>query len=232
MLPVGNHFGLTAASAENPDSFEVFQFLVSTEHSLPDHLHDNLKAQEEAAPVVPTKYATEKSPVAAPVSPNDILKNTPAEVLASSITSTDAQFADLHNRIQALARQVTFMANNFATYQNAHDARAEASTAHIARLETSIYQIAASLPSLEKKMDSVLTDVKKTKEDLHDHFDRKMGGLTSGFQSAHMGILEHIAENALNVGRVILILVGSQAVMVIGYLIYKKRQNSTAKKFL
>jgi hypothetical protein len=35
-LPLGYNFGITAASAENPDSFEIMQFVTTTEQHTPD----------------------------------------------------------------------------------------------------------------------------------------------------------------------------------------------------
>ncbi len=78
-LPSDYSFGISAASAENPDSFEAYKFILTATPSIPRREH---QAQSN-----PTQSALP----------------TLEDTLASSFKSQDAQFEDIHNRLQVLA---------------------------------------------------------------------------------------------------------------------------------
>lgn len=85
MLP-GYHFGLTAASAETADSFEVNKFTLSTVKGV---------TREEPG-------RAQHPPPAQPVANSESPPDTPA----SKIVDHTAQFEDLHNRLQIMAHQL------------------------------------------------------------------------------------------------------------------------------
>lgn len=78
-LPSDYSFGISAATAETPDSFEAFKFTLTTLPSTPQQ--DNRAQQAPRETTLPTL----------------------ADTLASSFRSQDSQFEDLHNRLQVLA---------------------------------------------------------------------------------------------------------------------------------
>lgn len=78
-LPSDYSFGISAATAETPDSFEAFKFTLTTLPSTPQ--------RENQAQQAPTETSLP----------------TLADTLASSFKSQDSQFEDLHNRLQVLA---------------------------------------------------------------------------------------------------------------------------------
>lgn len=78
-LPSDYSFGISAATAETPDSFEAFKFILTTLPSAPQQ--DNQAQQAPKQTALPTL----------------------ADTLASSFKSQDSQFEDLHNRLQVLA---------------------------------------------------------------------------------------------------------------------------------
>jgi mannose-binding lectin 1 len=76
-LPSDYSFGISAASAETADSFEIFKFVLSTTSST---------TREE-----PTKSPPQNAHAA------------PEDAKASTIVSQESQFADLHDRLQNMA---------------------------------------------------------------------------------------------------------------------------------
>ncbi|KAL9104985.1 MAG: hypothetical protein Q9163_000157 [Psora crenata] len=78
-LPAGYYFGLTAASAETPDSFEVYKFLLYTSPSI---------TREE-----PQKNQPPSS-------------QQPQDVHASSSQSSESQFENLQNRLQTITHAI------------------------------------------------------------------------------------------------------------------------------
>lgn len=76
-LPSNYIFGISAASAETPDSFEVYNFIVSTTSST---------AREEP------RHHT-------PQNPPPVLEHPTDETPATAFKSHESQFADLHDRL-------------------------------------------------------------------------------------------------------------------------------------
>ena len=91
-LPSDNNFGITAASSETPDSFEVFKFVVKTTTS---YAREEPRKQKVIPPV-------EKAEQVIPEASSEQIKDSDA----SSIKSQEAQFADLHNRLQLMSHSM------------------------------------------------------------------------------------------------------------------------------
>lgn len=95
-LPSGYYFGLTAGTADQPDSFEIQRFVVSD--TIP---HEHLHTQKGGAPPNNAEPPTLQKLDRFPGSPEAV-----PDRMAEEIKSQDEQFADLHNRLQSLTHQV------------------------------------------------------------------------------------------------------------------------------
>jgi lectin, mannose-binding 1 len=85
MLPAGYNFGISAATPDSPDSFELFKFILKSSSSTGDQ---SPRAQQQANQ---------------PSTNNENLDDQRAEDRpASDYKTSELQFADLHNRIQFL----------------------------------------------------------------------------------------------------------------------------------
>lgn len=100
-LPSGYYFGVTASTAEHPDSFEINKFLVS--NHIPEGAH--IRKPEPPLAASPEHH---QQPVQQlqkldrlPRAPESVPDANPDE-----FKSTGDQFADLHNRLQALSHQI------------------------------------------------------------------------------------------------------------------------------
>ena len=91
-MPSNYHFGLTAASAEQADSFEVNKFTLSTGQGV---------TREEPGRMQPPPPQQPQLPVT----------NAPSDTPASAIVDHTAQFEDLHNRLQNMAHQLDSLFN-------------------------------------------------------------------------------------------------------------------------
>jgi mannose-binding lectin 1 len=94
-LPKDYFFGLSAASAETPDSFEAFGFKVT---------HDSTQFS----------HSNQQQPPAHQFTNPQGSSGVPAEAPASQYKTSEAQFADLHDRIQALSTQLSLLQGTFA----------------------------------------------------------------------------------------------------------------------
>ena len=95
-LPSDNYLGISAGSAETPDSFEVFKFLTTTPAPITIDPANSGTMREQQD----TQFSNQQ-----PIAP----AGTPPEAPASQYRTSEAQFEDLHNRIQALTAQLSVL---------------------------------------------------------------------------------------------------------------------------
>lgn len=104
-LPSGYVFGMTAATADNPDSFEVNKFTVIKTHDAPHPGHfDQPPAHNQPR----NEQHQQQQQHHMPNAPEQIPDRD-----ATSIKKQEEQFADLHNRLQGLSHQVNNIFNEF-----------------------------------------------------------------------------------------------------------------------
>jgi lectin, mannose-binding 1 len=183
-LPLGYNFGITAASAENPDSFEIFKFVTTTESHTPDVQDPNagIQNQRMSPPPVTNNNPTPNQAQIPGSSPNDIPSFTDLpEAPASQYQSSAEQFSDLHNRLQAMMRNINALHKANDVYSQQAAVRHEDLMGHIARQEKTLERIEA----LMKKVEEVQKDVRQTKSDLHNALDNHVAGLRGEVTRTH-----------------------------------------------
>jgi len=106
-LTAGNHFGVSSSTGENPDSFEISSFRVSEveSHEAPDFSHhgESLPPTGEHEHVEHHHYDD-----------SNFVSDAPHDAAAADFVSTGDQFADLHNRLQAIQHQINILFNEFS----------------------------------------------------------------------------------------------------------------------
>ncbi|RDW65243.1 hypothetical protein BP5796_09935 [Coleophoma crateriformis] len=218
-LPMGYNFGISAASAQNPDSFEVFELVVATETHKPEHdsqhvIHDTPK--ENTPPPV-----AQSNPGA---------YNDPPEIPASEIP-VDVQFADLHNRLQAMMKHIV------RSQADAHDFQ-EMQTHKITELSNQVALLSKAiekfdyLQGMEKKIDHISYDVKQTKSDLHDTLKLQVQGIKNVVEDHHDNLKEHVISSIPSIFAYTIVVLGSQGVLIVAFLLYKRRKANKPKKYL
>ncbi|KAL8705977.1 MAG: hypothetical protein Q9201_000921 [Fulgogasparrea decipioides] len=90
-LPSGYYFGISAASADTPDSFEVYKFVTSTAPGITREL--------------PRRDLPPQQPLAPASNPGGASSDQSSQYTASD-TQFAARFADLQNHIQTLSRDL------------------------------------------------------------------------------------------------------------------------------
>ena len=96
-LPSDYYFGITAASADTPDTFEVYKFVTTTSASI---------AREEPRRNQPPPAQQEHQYHQPPAYQQQQQQQHYEDTQASRYTNQDAQFADLHNRLQIMAHAI------------------------------------------------------------------------------------------------------------------------------
>lgn len=228
-LPTGNNFGVTAASAESPDSFELFKFIVTTESQAETAQTPN--PDPKATPADGSPKTTPKIPLnkAAPGSIPSFSSD-PPEVPASSV-AVDAQFADLHNRLQAMMKHITALSRDTSQSHIAARRNADDLESKLTRVEHAVGRLDA-LAGMEKRLGEIQDDVRQTKADLHNALDKHVSGLKTVLRDTHQTTLGSIASSAPGVLRYVLVVVAGQLVTVGAYVLWKRRKAAGPKKYL
>jgi mannose-binding lectin 1 len=231
-LPLGYSFGISAASAETPDSFEVFKFVTTTESHTPDVQDPNSANQQQFGGAGQAQTQNQNQNQNANQDPGSIPSfSDPPEVPAENIRSSDAQFADLHNRLQAMMKHISALNRDLTHYQQNARSESEKLVAQVSRLEASISKL-DGLASMERKIDEIKGDVRQTKSDLHNSLDKHVMSLKSAVRDTHHTLLGSVAASAPSVAMYVFVVMGSQALMVVAYLVYKRRKANGPKKYL
>ncbi|KAI9641517.1 hypothetical protein NHQ30_010329 [Ciborinia camelliae] len=242
-LPLGYVFGITAVSAENPDSFEIFKFVVTTDSHIPDNQVQDAANQNQQTPPAannPPQQQTQEQNQGQQQQQN---LDVPGEAPASNYKSSDAQFEDLHNRLQAMMKHIAALNRDFSQYQASARTRIETVnvnintlTSTISRLESSLSKL-DSVPSLEKNLRALANDVRTTSRELHEALDGHVLTLKQRVAETHgsvftvgEGLRAH--KSAVGYAGLVLIVVGSQVGLIVAYILYKKRKNGGFKKYL
>ena len=177
-LPEGYYFGITGATGENPDSFEVNKFVVSTSSpSEPGHL--NHPAAKQGAP--PTLQRLEKFPEAPRVVPDKS-----AEEVGKG---QEEQFTDLHNRLQGLTHQVANVFSEFeALGKKIDDRQKELLNSIGGRMEKDL------LTDLKRRIEGIESTVQQVQRDVEGKdYRRHLSEMKEAIEG-HKGLTEGLPE--------------------------------------
>jgi len=174
-LPPDYFFGLSAATADNPDSFEVNKFIVSTASASSSTRSSN-----------PSSHDTQKRPHLEkldkfPSSPESL-----PDTDASTIQSQAEQFADLHNRLQGMTHLIADMFGEFDKLARAQtDRHAELVRSMPASSAEAVAALSRRLEGIERTVQTIQRDVegrdyKEHLTNLQSAVEGVRGGLNEG----------------------------------------------------
>ncbi|KAF2088594.1 putative lectin family integral membrane protein [Saccharata proteae CBS 121410] len=222
-LPSGYYFGISAASAENPDSFEAWKFTVSTTNA---YTREPLRAQPP--------------PAQQPAQPRQRETNPPAgnPVPAASYQGSGDQFADLQNRIQVVNDQVDFIFRKLSDLENTQGQRHTelVSTNKNGLISDRVNGVERSVQKIESIVMAIQRDLEG--KDYKEH----LSGLQAALKDTQAGLTDHLTNKLINFEVVtassprlmtmVFLFVIFQVVLLGGYLVYKRRRDSAPKKYL
>ena len=233
-LPVGYYFGITAVSSENPDSFEVNRLVVTTETY-------SFNGEQQGQPSRDTDPGNTGQANEAPISSDSFssIEDLP-EVDADKVDVTK-QFADLHNRLQAITRHISTLHREYTTGRQQAETKLSAIHNMVSKQMYSRPGSASSSSSatddLIKAMDQRLQDMEKKFNDLANQIQHIKYAVTDTghiedlkrtLKDTHISLLSVAPRH----GFLIFTILGSQALLVVAYFVYKRRRASSPKKYL
>ncbi|KAL8731452.1 MAG: hypothetical protein Q9166_003427 [cf. Caloplaca sp. 2 TL-2023] len=207
-LPSGYYFGVSAASADTPDSFEVYKFVTST------------------APGVTRELPRrDSSPQRPPSAPNS---GAPANDQGIQHASSDAQFAvqftDLQNRLQTLSQSLENVLREVQQLASKSDARHQdlshkvMSSEQLSAMDTRIQSIENTLRGYSGQF----SDIQNSLKDSHSTLNE---GLTQ--QMTHI-----ISAKSPKMGSFVIVVIVFQLLLAGSYVLYKRRRANGPKKYL
>ncbi|KAF5521365.1 Protein EMP47 [Colletotrichum aenigma] len=230
-IPPGYSFGITAASADNPDSFEIFKMVVMSDslHAGEQQNQGQQQQQQQQAHEQKANQGQPNNPRSGNEDPIDLnaIPDSPADV----ITSSKAQFADLHNRLQSVNHQIGTIYRSVNQY-NQHAENRHAETSQILdSLRTELRKI-EKVYSIEDRINALEREIRAMRTDLNLQMKNTEHSLKGYMSEHHSTLSSNIVNAAPGHGKLILVIVGSQVVLAVGYVLYKRRKNSMPKKYL
>ncbi|KAJ9640787.1 hypothetical protein H2204_003076 [Knufia peltigerae] len=222
-LPSNYNFGLTASSADPPDSFEVFAFAVSNAPatSIPQAQQHQHQQQEQSPPPPPAQNNPD-----AGMSQMD-------DHPASFYTTSEAQFADLHNRLNLLSKSITNLFTEITRHTQAEEARYREI---LSRMPTE-----QSMRSLESKFGNLDRVVGELERELKssDH-KAQFAKISEQISQTHLGVTEHVPQrlreyvqaHTPRIGFILYSFMAFQTCCIGAWAWYKYRKSTMPKKYL
>ncbi len=186
VLPSGYYFGVTAATADQPDSFEIYRFIVSSVASGGQQQGQQQQVLKGVKGGPPQLERLDRFPGAPEAVPDR---------MADDIKSQQEQFADLHNRLQGLTHQV---ANVFGEFEQLGRKLEERHTQLLSSMpggfpSDKIDSLGRRMENLEKTLEQVRRDVEG--KDYREHLNQ----LNVAIESVKGGITDSLDPE--NIGR-------------------------------
>ncbi|RDW79186.1 putative lectin family integral membrane protein [Aspergillus mulundensis] len=216
-IPAGNTIGVTAATPENPDSFEVFKVVLQTASS-----------PVGKAPPVQAQNTNQQPRAAQPQG------NTQQEQASSNnLGSINAQFVDIGSRIQLINHATNNIIRELGNQASKSETRQSELLQRLATKEQ-IQGLDARLQRMEQTLLSIQRDLEG--KDYRDRFNQ----LHETLRSSHQSLTENLKDNVLSVitastprmGFFIFAIIAFQVLLAGSYVIYKRRRANMPKKFL
>ncbi|KAL8707543.1 MAG: hypothetical protein Q9220_007435 [cf. Caloplaca sp. 1 TL-2023] len=205
-LPSGYYFGVSAASADTPDSFEVYKFVTSTAPGVTREVpRQNPPAQQPPPPA--------SNPGAA--------ANVQGSQSAAQFTD---QFTDLQNRLAHLSRLVD------TVYQEVQQLASNSDGRHhdVSQRFSTREQVNA--------MDGRLQSIEKILQGYQGKFSSIQDGLRASHSSLNEGLTQQmthiISTKSPKMGSFVVVLIAFQLLLAGSYVMYKRRRANGPKKYL
>lgn len=238
-VPTGYTFGITANSAEVPDSFEVYKLYVAAASGTEQPVE--IRQEQKTTPMQMQR-----------VNPNtNYLQNDDAntheqipDVAASAIDSTK-HFSDLHYRLQFLTKYIGTMQGELKNFQVTSRENEEKILDFLKAF--SDHQGGRKFPyeqlnQMDRKLDNLDRQLQELKRDFQQQGQKlipQLDSIRKGVRDSHSTIVDSVhgklgdySAQIPKLGVIVAVVFGSQAFLVGAYLWYKRRKAMGPKKYL
>lgn len=238
-IPNGYNLGITAASADTPDSFEVFKLVVLHEDGgKPTQQNQNHNQQANSVPQQQQQQQQQNKAAQDPPRQNygrqvdDPYDTAIPDQDANQITSQAAQFADLHNRIQSVNHHLTSIFRSLGQNAGIGEQRHQETSVMIGELKGLLMSKMDRLEAIDRRLNDMEKEVRAVRNELSARLRESENSIKYHVTDKHETLADHVVQHAApGHTKLILVIIGSQVFLVGGY-IYYKRKKSMPKKYL
>ena len=178
-LPSDNYFGITAASSDTPDSFEIFKFVLKTSNS---YTREEPRRQTNPPPAQNQDQGSQHQE--SQQITNDQMKDPPA----SSMKNQDSQLTDLNNRLQTMSHS---MDNLFREVAKSAGLAQERHT----EVQQKIQQTSLQLNAVEERLRKIEDALSKFREEFNSKdYSRQFMDIHKGLEARHANLLERLPD--------------------------------------
>jgi mannose-binding lectin 1 len=234
-IPAGNFFGLTAATPETPDSFEIFKLVVMSETGAGGYI--NNEAKEPPPPPPPSRQSSSKPPITDQerVISEDFDDGLPDED-ADIFQTSKQQFQDLHNRLQSSTHQLSAIFRTVNKHHQMDEKRQSELRELFAELKTEfraeIGKSSDSMNELQRRIKDLEKEMRGIRNDLGKKIQANERVVKSYLTDHHATLSQTVLDSMPRHRTLALMFIGAQLVLVVAYFLYKKRKSAGAKKYL
>lgn len=246
-LPLGYNVGVSASTPDNPDSFEIFKLVVMSESSSHDDgananangnngggffgggdSNSNSGSNSGKSTHMQTpKYINDNSPGG---------DGTPFEEAvdedADTFQTSKAQFQDLHGRLQGTSHQLTSIFRSVSRLHQLDEQRHTEVKDQLNGLLSRFDSLDQQLVTFQQRIVAVENDVRNMNNELHQKLSANERAMQGALQTHHQTLSRSVADNVPGHGKLIAVIVGTQVVLVVAYVLYKRRRANSPKKYL
>jgi mannose-binding lectin 1 len=230
-LPSGYNFGLTAASADSPDSFEVFKLAVLTgensDHANNAHQDANQGSADNNNNNKP-RMTFGRGGQATVEDPYD---NAIPDEEADKIVSSKAQFADLHNRLQSVNHHLSTLFRTMGQNAGVDEQRHAETSSMLGELKGLMGRL-EKIDVFEHRLRDIETEMRSMRQEMAGRLRDSENAIKYHVSDKHETLAENVKSHAkTGHARLIWVVIGSQVVLV-GAFAYYKRRKTSPKKYL
>jgi mannose-binding lectin 1 len=229
-LPMGYNIGITAASADNPDTFEVFKLAVltdSNQQQQEDRGQNRGRQQEDQ-----TKLAVGGTGTGAEKDlPEDRSGVETTDKSADQTTSSKAQFKDLQNDLHNVNHQISNVIHQISQLGIVGERRHEEASKVLAEVRTLLLKL-DKLDSLENKILNLEREIRTIRSDIGQKVKDNENAIKTFVGDTHSHLAQKVADHGSpGHARLYMVIIGSQLLLLGGYVYYKTKKSSP-KKYL
>ncbi|KAJ5690645.1 hypothetical protein N7462_005037 [Penicillium macrosclerotiorum] len=180
-LPAGNTFGITAATPENPDSFEVFKFVLESAAGQGQTIPSNQGS-------TPQQQQQEQQPIVNQDQKPPAVRDSGSAIFDAGIT---AQFVDLGGRIQLQNKAINTILQDVRGLAGKSEANHQ-ELLQKAATKDQVTSLDARLQNIERLLQSIQRDLEG--KDYSSRFNQ----LHDTLRSSHLSLTENIQGHLLS----------------------------------
>lgn len=223
IMPSGYYFGVTAATPDNPDSFEIFKMVVMSDTSAVAGSNGKVAQKSPSKPSFSDKtkgFVDEDF--------GDDLPDEDADVFQTS----RQQFQDLHNRLQASTHQLSATYRSVSKHAQMDEKRHAEIKDLFGELKAELVSRSDEVGELQKRVKDLEKEVRGMRNDLGKKIQANERTFKGYLTDHHATLTETMAGAVPGHGKLIFVFIGTQLVLAGAYVWYKRRRATMPKKYL